>query len=211
VVGPAARLLRLLQRQARPLRKPLWCKQHTPSGNHGGSPHRLPRPAYTVERGSPSRHASWWGPSLYRARAARMRASTCGSSRRGERCGRQERSASPASPSARQRRSHAYAHERDTPCISAARATGYPSLVMRSISSLRPCTVSLPLGLVTRASLPRCSTLRSLEALTMCTIYVGTTPSAWAERKIRLNSQPHPHSSSRSGLLVRPPAAEVPP
>lgn len=59
--------------------------------------------------------------------------------------GRLERSYRPASPSARQRRTHLWAVAREMPISSATWATGLPART-RSIRSRLPCTVSRALG-----------------------------------------------------------------
>ena len=56
--------------------------------------------------------------------------------------GRELRSARPAKPSARQRRTHLSAVATQTPRALAARTTGQPSSTTRSTSSCRPATVS---------------------------------------------------------------------
>jgi hypothetical protein len=59
-----------------------------------------------VEAATPSSAANRTGPAWCSVRAATIRASTCAGVRRGGRCGRDDRSASPASPSGRHRRTH---------------------------------------------------------------------------------------------------------
>jgi transposase len=70
----------------------------------------------------------------------------------------------------------------DTPCASAARATGQPSARIRWTSNRRPATVSFALGCTLRASSLSSWTVLSPEALTIYTTCLGTTASRYRER-----------------------------
>lgn len=151
-VGDAAELLVVLvEERARVAGDVPHGRRGRPCGTSRSrlNPRRL-RTRCTVEGGSPSSGPRRSGPYRHSARAARISASCAALRRRGDRCGRELRSARPASPSARYRRTHLYAVARLIPSCSATCAAGQPSAA-RVTRSRRPKAVSFDLGCATRA------------------------------------------------------------
>ncbi len=102
--------------------------------------------------GTPVAATSRAGPKRSWPRAARTAASRSGVVFVGIRWGRLDRSNNPAAPSARNRRTHRWAHWRETPSSFATCATGRASSTTRATSSRRPCKVNRALAWDTEAS-----------------------------------------------------------
>jgi hypothetical protein len=102
----------------------------------------------------PSTEARWCGPRLRVARFFSTFWTLPAGKAWGQRWGREDRSARPASPSERYRRTHLWAVARDTPAALAVSATLQPSSSTRWAMSNLPNGVSLALRWAMRASFP---------------------------------------------------------
>ena len=147
------------------------------------------RTAYTVERGWPSSGPRRCGPQRRSTLARRIASMTSGQVDRGERRGREVRSASPDQPSSRYRRSHLWAVVRLTPCASAALAAGQPSSSIRDTRSCRPETLRRAVRWATRASsrLGCCAPPTMERSSHSSTTSLGITPSP--PSSIRMSTQ----------------------